>query len=153
MWFLGGFQVTYFCTKKSIRAKVSKIFLKPPFSWKITNQPVELILRRPCREVFGFEQLEMDMAKNSKQDVQMFGWHNKTILIWMMGIRINNKNDNDKLGSSLLEWDLRLCWLLRRGKLCTEDIGNIFYKSWVKAKKRWSWKIASCLLGKNLRLS
>jgi len=31
--------------------------------------------------IFGFEQLEMDMAQNSKQDVQMFGWHNKTILI------------------------------------------------------------------------
>ena len=47
--------------------------------------------------------------------------------------------NNNKLGRSLLEWDLRFCWLLRSRKLCTEDIEKIFYKSWVKAKKRESW--------------
>ena len=46
---------------------------------------------------------------------------------------------NNELGRSLLEWDLRFCWLLRSRKLCTEDIEKIFYKSWVKAKKRESW--------------
>jgi len=34
---------------------------------------------------------------------------------------------NNKLGRSLLEWDLRLCWLLRSRKLCTEDIGKILF--------------------------
>jgi len=42
---------------------------------------------------------------------------------------------NNKLGNSLLEWDLRLCWLFRRGKLCTEDIENIFTKVELKPRK------------------
>ena len=63
----------------------------------------------------------------------------------MMGIRINNKNDNDKLGSSLLEWDLRLCWLSRRGKLCTEDIETFFTKVELKPRKD-EVEIKNCIL-------
>ena len=44
---------------------------------------------------------------------------------------------NNKSGNSLLEWDLRLCWLWKRGKLCTEDVELeiVFYKIRKKAKK------------------
>jgi len=49
---------------------------------------------------------------------------------------------SNKLGSSsLLEWDLRLCWLLLgRRKLCTEDIElkKVLQKWSYKAKKRES---------------
>jgi len=47
--------------------------------------------------------------------------------------------NSNKLGSSsLLEWDLRLCWLLLgRRKLCTEDIEleKVFTKVELKPRK------------------
>ena len=46
--------------------------------------------------------------------------------------------NSNKLGSSsLLEWDLRLCWLLGRRKLCTEDIElkKVFTKVELKPRK------------------
>lgn len=44
--------------------------------------------------------------------------------------------------NSLLAWDLRFCWLLRKGKLCTEGFELemfFFYKKMRKAKERESW--------------
>ena len=50
---------------------------------------------------------------------------------------------NNKSGNSLLEWDLRLCWLWKRGKLCTEDVELeiVFTKSEKRPRRgKFQWK-------------